>query len=280
MTLKELNFAKLIKIDAEDVENYCFSDYVANKYHHKAMKGYCTSCEEKGINTCDEKGFCLQNISHGAHSKEFLEAFIEKTDTSDWNTAGVMFVMEGPSRDYGIYETTYIEKNGIPYTKRPSKDWYWVHNDMDIKGYPQHFKGGTYGELVASAIFTFKLANAYMTNLIKCGLNGPEDTFKGIDCYNPLCIENCYNEFLKEEIAALKPKVIFTFGTKVYSYVKAFVGDSVTVVGMPHPAGRRRGFKDEYYNVLYFCTMAKWLYKEKVIDKDAYYNAMMLFANQ
>ena len=106
MTLKELNFAKLIKIDAADVENYCFSDYVANKYHHKAMKGYCTSCEEKGINTCDEKGFCLQNISHGAHSKEFLEAFIEKTDTSDWNTAGVMFVMEGPSRDYGIYETS------------------------------------------------------------------------------------------------------------------------------------------------------------------------------
>ena len=280
MTFKELNFKKLIQLDMDNIENYCFKDYIENEWHHRNIVGYCTSCEEKGINTCDERDFYLQNISHGAHSNDFLEAITEKIDTSNWNADGVMFIMESPSRDYGIYESLQIEKNGVTYNKRPSKDWYWIHNAMDISGYPQHFKGGTYGELVASAIVTFKLSNAYMTNLVKCGLNGPNDTFKGIGSYNPCCIENCYNEFLKNEISYLNPKIIFTFGTAVYDYVKSYVGNNITVVGLPHPAGRRRGFKDEFYNVLYFCMIAKGLYRENIINENSYLDAMKKFAEK
>ena len=278
MTLNELNFGKLIELDVEDLEKYGFGDYAINEYHHKAIKGYCTSCEEKGINTCQEAGFCLQNISHGAHSRDFLEALIQKPDTSDWNMDGVMYVMEGPSRDYGIYETTPIEKDGVPYIKRPSKAWYWVHGAMDVEGYPQYFQRGIYGRLVASAIVTFKLANAYMTNLVKCGMNGPKDQYKGIGYYDLQCINNCYSEFLKKEIEILKPKVIFTFGTDVYKYVKSHVGDDITVVGLPHPASRN--LKSEYYPVLYFCMMAKWLFKEKIIDADTYSKVMLKFANE
>ena len=50
MTLKELNFKKLIQLDIKNIENYCFKDYFKNECHHKNIIGYCTSCEEKGIN--------------------------------------------------------------------------------------------------------------------------------------------------------------------------------------------------------------------------------------
>lgn len=276
MTLRELNFRDLIKLDVDDVNQYEYKDYAANNNHHKPIIGYCTKCEEMGISTCndEEEGYCLRNISHGAHARDFLDSFTDKYDTADWNQGGVMFIMENPSKDYGIYEDTTIIKSGVTYTKRPSKDWYWIHTSKDAKGYPQNFKGGSYGEFVASAIVTFHLANAYMTNLIKCGMNGPADSFKGIDSYKSECIDKCCKEYLDKEIEIIKPKVIFTFGTKVYDYVSEHVGETIKVVGLPHPAGQRRGFKDEYYNVLYFCMIAKWLYKEGVIDYKFYKELM------
>lgn len=278
MKLNELNFNELIQLDVQDLDSYSFSDYEENGMHHKNIVGYCTSCEEKGINTCDVEGFRLLNISHGAHTSDFIKSFTTKYDTTGWNKSGVMFIMEGPSKDYGIYEDITFTKGNEVYKKRPSKDWYWLHQKRDITGYPHHFKGGTYGEFVASAIVTFRLANAYLTNLIKCGMNDNNDNFKGIDDYKPECIENCYKKFLEREIDIINPRVIFTFGSKVYNYVYGHVGERVKVVGLPHPAGQRRGFKDEYYNVLYFCMMAKWLYKERVIDEKSYIDLMRLFA--
>lgn len=134
-----------------------------------------------------------------------------------------------------------------------------------------------YGELVESAILTFKLKNAYLTNLVKCGLNDENNHYKGIGSINEECIKNCVNEYLINEIEIVKPNVIFTFGSNAYKYTDKFLGDKYKIVGLPHPAGAQRGFKNEYYNVLYFCMMSKWLYKTGVINKEYYDKMMELF---
>lgn len=284
MTLNELNFNDLIKLDLEDVCKYNFDDYLKNNCEHPNIIGYCTACEEKKIQPCYDEKFCLRNISHGSKSEDFIKSTNCIHDIKNWHHKGVMFIMESPSKDYGIYRNVEIEKSGEVFSKHPSFQWYWIHNKQEISGYPQYFKGGEYGRFVSSAITTFRLSNAYLTNLIKCGLNGPNDSYKGIDSYNQDCIQTCAEKYLKKEIEIVKPKVIFTFGSKVFSWVNWFVNDQwnydIKVVGLPHPAGQRRGFKDEYYNVLYFCMIAKWLYKESVIEEEYYKELMLKFADE
>lgn len=285
MTLNELNFSKLIQLNLTDVNRYSVSDYFDNDKRHPKVTSYCTCCEDKGIKVCGNSEYTLQNISHGSCSKDFLQAISPRYSIDNWNSSGVVFIMESPSKDYGIYEDVSIVKNGKQYKKRPSKLWYWVHDKMNVSGYPQFFKGLTYGELIASAIVTFKLSNAYLTNLIKCGLyNVSNDGYKGVDHYDQQCIDLCIKEYLEREIDLIKPKVIFTFGSKVYQKVTSSLSslikrDRIKVIGLPHPAGRQRGFKDEYYNVLYFCMMAKWLYVQGVISKDFYSELMLRFVD-
>ncbi len=278
MTLQELNFSRLIQYDVSDANSYSFEEYVNNGSVHPSIRNYCTSCEELGCNVSPyDQSYKLCNMSHGSHSRDFINAVDPGMDISAWNTKGVMFVMESPSRDYGIYETTNLTKEGQTYNKRPSKQWYWIHEKCDYTEYPEYFKGGEYGELVRSIIFTFKLANAYLTNLIKCGLNDASgDSFKGIDYFDSRCIQNCFDSFLSKEIEIMNPQVIFTFGTKVYNQLESRVRD-IKVVGLPHPAGQRRGFKNEYYNVLYFCMVAKWLCRTGVIDASFYSELMTTF---
>jgi len=280
MTLQELNFQHLIEYDVNDVKSYSFDKYCSNNSRHPRAIDYCTSCEELKCNVSPkDASFKLCNISHGAHSRDFINAVDSNMDISKWHTSGVVFVMESPSRDYGIYETTEITKKGQLYNKRPSKQWYWVHNKCDYVEYPIHFKGRKYGELVRSVIFTFKLANAYLTNLIKCGMNDSSgDIFKGLVYFDPKCIQNCYNLYLSKEIELMNPKVIFTFGTNVYNQLSCRLKDSsIKLVGLPHPAGQRSGFKDEYYNVLYFCMIAKWLCRTGVIEPKFYTELMKIF---
>ena len=280
MTLKELNYSQLIKYNLEDVNSYSFDDYIDNGSVHPGASDYCTSCDELGFSVSpSDQSFHLCNMSHGSHSRDFISAVDNSIDTSEWNTGGVMFVMESPSRDYGIYETTKINKDGQTYNKRPSKQWYWIHEKCKYAEYPEYFKGGEYGELVRSVIFTFKLANAYLTNLIKCGMNDDSgDAFKGIDYFDGRCIQNCYDMFLSKEIELMNPRVIFTFGTNVYNQLEYRVREQgIKVVGLPHPAGQRRGFKNEYYNVLYFCMIAKWLCRTGVISPEFYSELMTIF---
>lgn len=278
MTLNELNYKKLIDLSLDNVDTYTFDDYRNNGFRHPKACDYCIECEKMNLTICKDPKYYLCNISHGSHSKDFLNS-AGITDVSDWNHKGVMFIMESPSKDYGIYEKVEIVHDGNHYYKHPSKLWYWIHRDQKITGYPDKFKGREYGDFVASAILTFRLSNAYMTNLIKCGLYDPDtDTYKGIDSYHSACIRKCYDEFLSKEIDIIKPEVIFTFGSKVNRHVTQLVGDNTKVVGLPHPAGQRRGFKDEYYNVLYFCMIAKWLLKTDVISYQFYNELMKQFA--
>lgn len=189
-----------------------------------------------------------------------------------------MFVMENPSKDYKIYEKIEKNENGKKYYKRPSKKWYWVHCEQELLDFPNNFKGGKYGKLIASVILTFKLKNAYITNLVKCGLNLENgDKFKGTSFYNSECIENCYHKFLKKEIEEVAPKVIFAFGRNTYEWL-CKLNTEIKIVMLPHPARRQGGFTDEFYQTLYFCLIAKWLLKKRVINDDFYVDLMVKFA--
>lgn len=263
--LRKLNFDKLISIGVPDVTTYTYDEYKNNGYEHTSINGYCVSCEEKGCNISkDDDSYKLTNISHGAHSSDFFRAMETKQDTSNWHHVPILFVYETPSLDYGIYKE--VPHKG--YKKHPSKDWYWIHNDQKYVAYPERFWGGEYGGFVLSAIQTFKLDNVYMTNLVKCGLNNEEGKFRGLSSYRDETITNCFSKFLEREISILKPKVIFAVGSAVEYWVNLFVKETYYVQQLPHPAGRRRGFRDEHYKAIYFWGVTRALHKAGIINTD------------
>ena len=264
--LRKLNFDRLISVGVPDVTTYSYDEYKNNSYEHKPLDGYCVSCEEKGCNiSTDDDSYKLTNISHGAHSNDFFLALEEKPDTADWHHEPIMFVYETPSSDYGIYKDI-PPYNG--YNKRPAKDWYWIHEDWAHITYPEGFKGGVYGEFVWSATLTFKLANVYMTNLVKCGLNNAEGKFKGLASFKNETVENCHRNFLSEEISIIKPKIIFAVGSNTERWINHFVKDKYFVRQLPHPAGKRRGFRDDHYRAIYFWGIVTALHKAAIINTD------------
>jgi hypothetical protein len=263
--LRHINFNDLLVLDT-DIENYDFNVYMDNDKH--IIKGFCTRCEEKGCNTCPtDNTFRLQNISHGATTDDILLATDQQTlDLTDWHKNGVVFLMEGPSVDWGFYEEN--EFNG--FKEKPTKEWYWVHDKQAKHSYPDEFRGGRYGSLFNSIIFTFKLRNAYLTNLVKCGLNDDNNNYKGIGDYNYESLKTCVENILLKELEIIKPKVVFCFGSNVENYLWDLYPDDYPflVIGLPHPAGQRRGFKDEYYRHLYFTKILEGLYKADIISID------------
>jgi len=237
--------------------------FIKKKNNKHKIKGYCISCEEKDINhSKDDNQYKLTNISHGSHTIDFL-ALIQKNEIemTSWIESPVMFVFESPSRAHG----DDIEYKGV--LKKPSPEWYWVEKNGV---FPSYFKGGQYGNLISSIINTFKLKNAYVTNLVKCGLNNEKGDFKGIDSFNEDCISNCYSTFLKREIEITSPRVVFTFGNKVYEWVKNKLASdrNIPIYYFPHPARQRVGFTDEFYKVLYFWIITKGLYINNIITDD------------
>ncbi len=260
--LNQINFNKLLILDT-DIDSYDFNVYKNNGKH--IIKDFCTKCEDKGCNICPtDDNFRLQNISHGATTWDFLTATHQQdTDLSKWKDAGVIFLMEGPSRDYGLYE----EMNIKGFNKKPTKKWYWVDDKSEKLSYPQEFKGGRYGTLFNSIIFTFKLKKAYLTNFIKCGMNSSDDKYKGIDNYADSCIKICIENYLLKEIDIINPKIIFCFGSKVEKKLLDICPDAPFLIcGLPHPARQKVGFKDEYYRHLYFTRILEGLYRAKIVD--------------
>ncbi len=263
--LNQLNFNDLLILDSSiNIDSYDFNVYLTNEKH--LITGYCTRCESKGCNKCPEDdSFELKNISHGASSDDVLLATKQNsTDFSGWHNEGVLFLMEGPSKGYDIYEE--VEFNG--YLKRPTQYWFWVNDDQEKLSYPQEFKGRVYGSLFNSIIFTFRLKNAYLTNLVKCGLNDANDGFKGIGKYSTESIDTCYENILLKEIEIVKPKVIFCFGSKVYNFLYRKYFDEKfpwIVISLPHPARGQQGFSHELFRHLYYSMILEGLYESGII---------------
>ena len=102
--------------------------------------------------------------------------------------------------------------------------------------------------------------------------------YQGLDFYNWKSIVRCYKNFLEKEIQIIQPKIIFCFGSKVEKTLREFFKDSfVEIVGLPHPAGQRRGFKDEYYKHLYLSMITEGLYKAGILNIDEAKEKLQLF---
>jgi hypothetical protein len=95
----------------------------------------------------------------------------------------------------------------------------------------------------------------------------------------PETINNCFNNYTKNEIEILSPKAIFTFGSNVTQWLKYNIKD-IPIFDMPHPTGGRRGFKDSFFNTLYFWIVVKALYKVKVITKAELNDLTDMFVNE
>jgi hypothetical protein len=304
-SLRELCFGKdgMIRLDLVNPATYRFSEYRGRGHCHPTITGYCVSCETHNppINEVAREhtekfphraGFRLVNISHGATSEDFIQAIPaeDQPDRSDWRKDSVMFLFESPSKDLQVGKagTACADLYHAPipchsFLKRPAQKWYWIirdHPQRDVRGqvqypYPHNFCGGLYGELILSILLTFRLNNAYVTNLVKCGMNAPDGRSPppGINAFNPGCVSNCYKQFLKKEIAILKPKVIFAFGSAVRDRIDGLWRASPVerlnapvIQVLPHPARRRSGFSDEYYRVLYFWLIVRGLIRAAIIN--------------
>lgn len=247
-------------------------------YNATEICGYCEKCvgEETKPKSSKDEDTRLCNISHGSHSLDFLESIwdrerIERELKNDWDVTPTLFLMENPSYDYGIY--TYLSSDTRHEGKRPSKKWYWIHrmnNENDFDG-DKYLRSRQYGEMVLSLIKQNKLANAYLTNVIKCGMSNYnedegsviETEMLGTDKYTDACKKKCISEILAREVRALlgdsKQLKVFAFGGNAYWMVKAYLISqlnnpisflnevSIQLIQMPHPAGH---LKDSYRAVL------------------------------
>ena len=246
--------------------NYCGSNISTTCFKQPdIITGYCDLCQNCAVpEKAEEKNkFKLSSISHGSHTFDFLEAFgitDIKKHVESWNANPVLFLMENPSLDYGIYD--YIPEDKDHKGKRPAKQWYWIH--CDHKHYEEfktnkYLRMSEYGDMVASLIVQFKLANAYLTNIVKCGMSDAEykedeeknslieTSAKSTWEYQPKCIKTCMEKVLKKEVQALLQKeeriTVFAFGGRVYQLAGEFFRncefrEQVRLFKLPHPAGR------------------------------------------
>ena len=249
--LNNFNFSHIIKLENSPTP-YQYENY---ENGHKT-KGYCTLCENDSINKPMNNElsneFCLKNISHGTHALDILQAIKRKEDLRDlkdnpqsWSDIPVLFLFENPAAEKGEGEDSIFQTNEDG--KNPSKQWYWIHGGFDRQNlmYPQSYRQNDYGRLIASIIRSFKLANAYVTNLVKCGMNKKDGkSYLSTTQYHRECIKKCYNEILIQEIEHLiehrgKDLIIFAFGQVVYNTLLDLVRERpYNICLLPHPANR------------------------------------------
>jgi hypothetical protein len=259
--LKKLNFSELLKIDHPNIEQYSFDDYKKNGNRHLKITKMCTLCEKEGVNICtSDKNYRLKTMGHGSMTDDFLVATGQKKkiDLSDWKDENVLFLLENPGPcDPKIYTPFEYKKDSSKY---PTHQWYFLNHTDDPQKceYPNFFHGKEYGGFFTSVLFTFKLKNMYITDLIKCGMNDDsENNFKHIHDYKPECIKNCLEHYFYEEIKLVNPKIIFCLGDITYNKIKKIEDeikkrvkhDSIVIKELPHPRRHLSAieFQNEYY---------------------------------
>ena len=125
---------------------------------------------------------------------------------------------------------------------------------------------GIYGQMVYALICEYRLSNAYMTNAIKCGLNGEykngNEGYLGTSWYDRQCISNCVENILAKEIESLtngyETLKIFAFGSNAYRIVERYLRDTlnndnsrlsnlrIQLVQLPHPSSRIKNLYRRY----------------------------------
>lgn len=235
---------------------------------------YCTKCDS--ISPCaveDVKGRFLANISHGTHTYDFIMAHnrdekdrAEKfSQVEGWSKKPVLFVMENPGGMSSNYHKDLGDRK-----KRAIESWYWLncsYNEPDkAYVYPNFFRQGEYGKLVYSIINTFKIANGYLTNMVKCGMIDENEQYVTTDKYSKIIVNNCIKEQLSREIAAMRggddnqKVIIFAFGKNTYGRLVEELTDldKYSIYLLPHPVSR---LANDYRKYVLYSKIARALYK-------------------
>ncbi|MGN1133122.1 MAG: uracil-DNA glycosylase family protein [Oscillospiraceae bacterium] len=268
--IHEINFGTngVIRLDTQVDEKNYKALIKENNNFSKKISGYCTLCEENQINTPDEtsdinrKEYSLGNISHGTHTFDFLEAAKLEPENvvsdNTWIDTPVLFLMENPSVNYyKMYQEVNLEKNNNYYNKRPTHKWYWLNSNWhtdNTNGFfdsNYYFKLGSYGQMVFSLIKQYKLANAYVTNIVKCGMSNAKNDVKkeralNTDYYKDACINKCIMKVLEKEINELSEYsnevIVFAFGNRTYKLFHNAMkylelkDKKIYLAHLPHPA--------------------------------------------
>lgn len=259
-------------------------------------KDCCRACEKniEDISSTEKddmyKHLCY--VSHGAHALDFCKSMDIGPDeiNETWNDFPVLFLFENPSVQYG---DLYDEK----MTKCPAQRWYWINSERYKKEdcvYPKYYKQKCYGSLIASLIKTFKLANAYMTNTVKCGMvykKGEEKAkFLTTADYNSTYIDKCVNHVLMNEIDLLLEKkkyenglltettggsknlIVFAFGERTYKLAYKYLKekynlDDKQICQLPHPAFYQMA--DDFRKYVLFWKVYKTLRLNNIACTDA-----------
>lgn len=276
--LKNINFNDLFILNT-DPETYDFNAYLARQKH--PIFGFCTRCEEKSCHVCpSDPKFRLQTITHGTSSSDLLQATNQQhLDLSDWHNEGVVFLMESPNETLDFLQEH--EFKGVK--KKPSTEWYWLHEQQTKQTYPQEFDRDRFGSLFNSLVFTFKLKNAYLSNLVKCGMNNKKGDFKELEEYDSECVKTCVENILTKEIDAINPVVVFCFGNKVqHNLLRFYEGNhSFLTVTLPQPSGRNSLYDSDFYRHLYFGLVLEGLVAAGVLSIDqgaAHYREFLIHA--
>lgn len=246
-----------------DEKNYKALVEKDNRFNNKIL-GYCRHCEKNGINTPDEtsdvnsENYKLCNISHGTHTFDFLEAadLVPKNVVSnnEWIDTPVLFLMENPSLNY---EDMYQCIENKEKDKRPTHKWYWLNsrwqsdNENGLFDSNAYLKLGSYGQMVFSLIKQYKLANAYVTNIVKCGMSNVNESAEkeialNTDYYKEACIKKCIQKVLEKEINELGKNsdeiIVFAFGNRTYKLFHNAMkyleleDKKIYLAHLPHPA--------------------------------------------
>ncbi len=289
--LRELNFGQLLSLDVQEPRQYSYNDYAKNAFIHPLKdQGYCTLCRPEVAAAGGAVSY-LRNMSHGAHSADFVAALSPSLDTTAWRPDGVMFVFAAPSTwQNDLYRKE--DKNTAdwpPEKKRQPQKWYWVWGDDPRQAEDYVASSGLthlrtdsdkYNALLFSAICMFKLANAYATNLVKCATlrQGPDGERAE---FPESCVAKCQTAFLLKEIGIVKPRVLFCFGGTVHRHLTQLLtsseapGTSV-IVRLPHPA---RPFEPSLIRRAYFWGILEGLCRGKVLTEDEYLEYARSFLN-
>lgn len=273
--INELRFGKLIQYADPQNQSYTYDDGTKRYIRSDTPTAVCQECEANSVNKSSDDEFSLQIVSHGIHSLDLFE--IQKfNDYSDYRDDAVMLVMESPASNL---DACYKEEfDG----KHPAKVWWWADGKSTAKSttYPNEFSSKKYGDFFNSFVHTFKLRNAYMTNLVKCGMlkDSDHNKYGNLDKFPSECKNKCIENIFLNEVEALKPKVIFTLSSKVYNYlnekkvikrIEEKLGTKPYIVTLPHPARCRQGFTNEFYRTLWYCRTLEGMINAGIItDKE------------
>ncbi|MBP0990183.1 MAG: hypothetical protein J5874_03280 [Oscillospiraceae bacterium] len=278
--LHRLNFTEIIKIQdfdndfALNEEYYDFDNYISpgtnkNGRFKSVVESCCDICRKGVLEKEDSwtrsdkdaydryyKDFKLKYVSHGSHSVDFLNAagvnIVE--ECADWNDVPVLFLLENPSLNYEIYQE-------CPNGKYPTNTWYWIHRRLEKPSnvhLDDYLVQGFYGRMVYALICEYCLLNAYMTNVVKCGLSGEykdgKESYLGTSWYDRTCIKSCFENVLLKEIKCLTKGFdrlkIVAFGSNAYKLIENCLTErasdrssiineiKVQLVQLPHPSSR------------------------------------------